>query len=252
MQNIHGNLFYKKINNLYAQIIAEKNPQDKRNLEQKLIVEVWNQTKRKNKNAPETEWELHADIVTATIKKCLAPDSKFDRTKSTFSQYLLKSIKKNINKAIKNENKKKSKDTPLEQQNDNGESYFLPDIITHTNPEIMITEIQKVLMIEELRDDFNKIENAFLQEKENQAAKSTFITRDIIYILKKQASDLLKDEKIFLLGNKYSFLEKKLWNNYFFVSDELPTQELLAASMGIKKSNASKMISRFYQRLKNF
>ena len=56
-------------------------------------------------------------------------------------------------------------------------------------------------------------------------------------------------EKIIALEKQFSFLNKKIWQD-FFSEKELPTQEMIAAVFGCSKSNASKMMSRFYERLK--
>ena len=70
------------------------------------------------------------------------------------------------------------------------------------------------------------------------------------YILKKSAIELQKDERVFGLAKNFSFINKELWIKYFYNNNKLITEERLAESMGIKKSNASKMMSRFYERLR--
>ena len=237
-------IFYNKINKLYEELVNEKNPQDKRNLRQELIETVWKTTR-------DTVWKKYADIVTETIINCISEKSKYDKSKGSFSNYMLRAIQRNVNKEITNDRQIKKRETPIERQNEDGDDYYITDYAElSANTVRPLTGIQKIHTIDELKEDFSRIETALAAEQENQKEKSTFVTRDILYILKKSAIELQKDERVFGLAKNFSFINKELWIKYFYNNNKLITEERLAESMGIKKSNASKMMSRFYERLR--
>lgn len=248
-QNQSGN-FYSVINSLYAKFIAEKNPQDKLNIQKKIIVEVWKNTKRKSEDKEETSWEQHADTVTQTIMTCLSDSSKYDSSKRAFSNFLLGAIANNVNAEIKNYKKQTINDIPLEQEDKNGKSFFITDIAPQSvDTPLHITDIQKLLTVDEIRDDLSKIEKIMKSEKNNRKKIAAFLTRDILYYLKKGARELLKTQEVYNLVSEFDFLDEKIWSDYYFNIDELPPREVLAASMEINKKTAGQWMSRFRKQL---
>ena len=236
--------FYKSINSLYQQYQEEKTSDDKRDRQQELILKIWNKV---------PSWQQYPDDVVATVQKCMGPDSKFDSSKGTFSQYLLSSISYNINQLIKKEESQDNNEIELEKQNKkNGETFFLLDTAS-TSPdyEQKLTDIQIILTADVLREELQTIQEALLLEKENQTCKASLMTLEILYKLKKDAVQLITD-KIYYLAAEFDFIDKELWERYFFDLDNLPDQDELAKKLKILPNTASQMFKRFKERLHKF
>ena len=246
--------FYSIINNLYSQFTAETNPQDKLNIQKKIIVEVWKNTKdkkvwKKRKDKKDT-WGHYSDVVTQTIIDCLSEKSKYNSSKAEFSKYLLVAIKYNVRAENKKKENKIKRNTHLELENQNKESYFITDIAPQSvDTPLHLTDIQKLLTIEDIRDDLSRIEEIMNCEKNNRKEIAAFLTRDILYYLKKGGAELLKTKEVYNLISEFDFLDEKIWSAYYFNIDELPPREVLAASMEINKKTAGQWMSRFRKRL---
>ncbi len=230
--------FYEKINELYAEISGNSggNSTVKKELAEFLF-----------KNNP--KWAKYPVQLLETLDYCL---SNYDSSRGDFSNMLTfmlhQKIGKTDNEKKNDEQNRRYNEIPLEKQNSDGEYIYITDQAPPT--ELHLSEIQKIITIQDFRDTFEKIDKALKQEEENQKAKALLATREILYILKKQGYELLNDPRVFELGKTFNFSNNNIWNNFFYDIDNLPTKEILAASMGIKKSNATKMMSRFYERLK--
>ena len=273
--------FYTTINDLYAQFIAETNPQDKLIIQQKLIVEVYKNTLYKKEDSENDEedteiceednktceednendkgemderlgsWGLHADIVAQTIVNCLSENSKYDSSKGEFSNYLLIAIKNNVNAEIKKQNNKTKKNTPLEQKNENEESYFITDIVEQSvDTPLHLTDIHIILTLDDIREDLHIIDNLLKEEKNNREQKATIITRDILDKLHNEAFELLDSPELYGYINEMRCLDKKLWQDYFYNLEDLPSRVMLAARMEIPKKRADQWAHRFKVALK--
>ena len=250
--------FYTTINDLYAQFIAETNPQDKLIIQQKLIVTVWKTTKDKRvwKHSEEKEdrkdkWGHYADIVTQTIMDCLSEKSKYNSKKAKFSNYLLKSIKHNVKAESKKKYDKAKRNIPLKQKNENEESYFIPDIVKPSvNTSLHLTDIQKILTLDDIREDLHIIDNLLKEENNNREQKATIITRDLLDKLHDEAFELLDSPELYGYINEMRCLDKKLWQDYFYNLEDLPSRVMLAARMEIPKKRADQWAHRFKVALK--
>ena len=231
--------FYNKINELYKEIAAQPEGNSstvKKELAEFLFV-----------NNP--KWAKYPVQLLETLDYCL---SNYDSSRGNFSNMLTFMLHQKIGNTETaekiNEQKRLYNEVPLEKRNADGDYIY----ITDQKPllEIHLTEIQKLFTLQDLQDTFEKIDKALKEEEENQKAKSLLATREILYILKKQGYELLQDPRVFELGRSFDFSNNHIWNTFFYDIENLPTKEVLAASLGIKKSNATKMMTRFYERLK--
>ena len=244
MEQDNSPSFYDKINSLYDEIAAGMEKTGQATKERKALAEY---ILVKNK-----KWAKYPVEVLETLDSCL---EKYDKSRP-FSNYLTSSLSlkirsTEIDEEQKNEEEDK-REIPFLRKNDEGDVYAVTDI----EPPALkhLTDIQKIDIIDDFKNVLDLIQAALNEEKENRIEKARFVTRDILYIISNKGYELLEELKDSCLPKHYSFLDTTLWNNFFNNTGDyekgLPTQELLAASMGIKKSNASKMLSRFYERLK--
>ena len=221
--------FYSLINNLYALFTAETNPKDKETIKEKLIVEVWKNTKEYTieETSEDTEkriitnWSRHADTVIQTITDLLSENSPYDSSKGAFSNYLLTSIKNNVNAEVNKEKNQEERELPI------NEVSKAKDSDTH------LTDIQKILTIDDIREDLQMINDEVKKLKHNQKETATIITRDILYQLQKYAFELLDSTELFTLIREMDCLDKQLWKNHFYNFNKLPTRVDLAREMEI-------------------
>ncbi len=231
--------FYEKIDELYKEIADQ--PEENSSTGKKELAEFLFVNNKK--------WAKYPVQLLETLNYCL---SHYDSSRGAFSNMLTFMLHQKIGNTEtdekKDEQKRRYNEIPIEKQNSDGDYIFITDQAPPT--EHHLTDIEKLLTIDDLQNTFEKIDKTLKEEEENQMAKSLLATREILYILKKQSYELLKDPRVFELGKAFDFSNNHIWNTFFYDIDNLPTKEVLAASMGIKKSNASKMMTRFYERLK--
>ena len=230
--------FYEKINDLYADIAGNTGGSSnvKKELAEFLFI-----------NNP--KWAKHPVQLLETLDYCL---SHYDSSRGAFSNMLTFMLRQKIENEksaeVSEEQNRLYNEIPIEKVDNNGDYIFITD--REPLAEHHLSDIEKIISIDELQDTFFKLDKALKKEEENQKAKSLLATREILYILKTQAKELLNDPRVFELGKAFDFSNNNIWNTFFYNIDNLPTKVVLAASMGIKKSNATKMMNRFYERLK--
>ena len=247
MQENEKDKYFKDINDLYSKFLAESNPSDKRIYEQKIIVKIWEKHRIKFdesdccKEDREDAWGFYADIITETIKKCLSTDSKYDSSKSSFSNYVLKSIRNEINEEKKRRYKRSEKDIQLQQENKNGEIYFITDYVDISpDAEQYLTGTEKI-PIDKVKDRLRKAENLLSKEKDSDI-KAALFTRDFLALIKEKIFD---QEKLISLNKEFKFLNsigssgKSLWQDFFY-NHKLYTIEEIANLYSWSKSNARK------------
>ena len=231
--------FYEKIDELYKEIADQ--PEENSSTGKKELAEFLFVNNKK--------WAKYPVQLLETLNYCL---SHYDSSRGNFSNMLTFMLHQKIGKEETaeqiNEQNRHYHEIPLEKENKEGNYSFITD--KKPLAEYHLSDIEKLLTIDDLQNTFEKIDKTLKEEEENQMAKSLLATREILYILKKQSYELLKDPRVFELGKAFDFSNNHIWNTFFYDIDNLPTKEVLAASMGIKKSNASKMMTRFYERLK--
>jgi hypothetical protein len=231
--------FYTKINDLYKEI-AEQSEENSSTVKKELAEFLFVNNKK---------WAKYPVQLLETLNYCY---EHYDSSRGSFSNMLTFMLHQKIGNTETaekiNEQKRHYHEIPIEKQNSDGDYIYITDKAPPT--ELHLSEIQKIITIQDIRDTFEKIDKALKEEKENQKAKSLLATREILCILQKQGYELLQDPRVFELGKAFDFSNNHIWNTFFYDIENLPTKEVLAASLGIKKSNATKMMTRFYERLK--
>lgn len=249
MQENEKDKYFKDINDLYSKFLAESNPSDKRIYEQKIIVKIWEKHKcveepawSENQKSKKKNWGLYADIITETIKNCLSPDSNFDSSKGSFSNYVLGAIKRNIKKEINKKNAHSEKDIQLQQENHNGGLYFLADFI-ELSPDTkrQLSDTEKINIMNETKDLLRKAENLLSTEKDSDI-KAALFTRDILESI---YTNNYYPENLVSLSSEFKFLNRigpkgnSLWEDFFY-DHNLYTEEEIANLYSWSKSNARK------------
>lgn len=240
--------FEKKINATFLEISETDNEQEKRNLIVKLTGLVWKELM--------DSWSKSYNIqsfsveITECVKACVKNFSKNQNTE--FSHYLFKALKNELRRAIKKENEKSNKqkkdEVSIYSTDENGNEFLLTDFIKNKNPHSFESHI---FMIEEFKEALRLIQKAINEEKKLKDITAAIITQNILEILDKNKGIIETPDEIKSFTKEFSFLNKNIWNN-FFNEQELPSQEVVAASFNCKKENASKIKSRFFEKLKKF
>lgn len=242
------NGFLEKINRIHAQIQQEQNPLEKKNLSQKLIVEVW-----KELNVSwSKKYQLENDVICETVQNCL---KKFDEEKGLiFSRYLLAALKQELKNTAKKEEEKMKKESSLESMDDENDDSNLMDILSAKTNRIPNGE-ERVVTLDNLERVFKICDKAIRAEYDNKklAAKtirleSSLLTLNLLEQLDKNKFYGLENE-VMGFCEKYSFVDKKVWMN-FFKDKELLKQNFVASKQGFKNDRASKIMSEFHKRLK--
>lgn len=244
--NSSSKIFYSKINSIFSEIQETSNPQEKSNLIRKLTIIIWNELNAnwsRKYNIEEYALEITNCIIQCT--KLFAKEKGYE-----FSNYVIAALKNELKNARKKENSYSENQIPIVFNNEKNEENYITDFFSvSVNYKKNISDEEKYFIFEELKQSLKILDSAIQKEKENKELKSAFITKDILTQLDKKNFLEIDLEKIIALEKQFSFLNKKIWHN-FFSERELPTQEMIAAVFGCSKSNASKMMSRFYERLK--
>ena len=186
------------------------------------------------------------------VQTCALPISKlFAKEKGReFSNYVIAALKNELKNTRKKEKSYSKNQIPIVSCNEKDEENYITDFFPlSVNYKKNISDEEKYFIFEELKQSLKILNSAIQKEKENKELKSAFITKDVLTQLDKKNFLEIDLEKIIALEKQFSFLNKKIWQD-FFSEKELPTQEMIAAVFGCSKSNASKMMSRFYERLK--
>ncbi len=244
--------FSDKIDEIFSEIQTTCNQQEKKILAQKLIVEVW---KELNKNwTKKYAVEEYSLEITETIKNCA---NKFDASKGkNFSHYLIAALSRELKNAERKETSCTSKNISihcdLKDENNNTFSTLITDFLAlSADTKQDLTDEEKTDLLEEIKSDLKQLNYGLSKEHDNIDIKSALLTQQILYHLNKRNFCGIDVNRFFALYKDFDFLlNKTLWFN-FFIKNELPTQEEVAIALNCKKSNASKMMSRFYKRLKN-
>ena len=231
--------FYTKINDLYKEI-AEPSEENSSTVKKELAEFLFVNNKK---------WAKYPVQLLETLNYCY---EHYDSSRGSFSNMLTFMLRQKIDKAATaeqiNEQKRHYNEIPLEKEDEEGNYRFITD--KKPLAEHHLSDIEKMFTIDDLQDTFLKLDKALKLEEENQKAKALLATREILCILQKQGYELLQDPRVFELGKAFDFSNNHIWNTFFYDIENLPTKEVLAASLGIKKSNATKMMTRFYERLK--
>lgn len=251
MQKNNKDTYYKVINELYSKFLAESNPQDKRIYEQKIIVKIWEKHRIKRdgsddwKEDTEDSWGFFADVITETIKNCLSSKSTFDMSKGYFSNYVLSAISKEINKEIKKQHEQSKEVIQLQQEDTNGEAYFLADFIDLSpDAEQQLTVTEKIQIMDEIKNFLRKAESLLSTEKDSDI-KAALFTRDILEIIYKNN---YYPVNLISLSSEFKFLNcigpsgKSLWVDFFY-EHNLYTEKEIANLYSWSKSNAKKRMS---------
>ena len=244
--NSSSKIFYSKINSIFSEIQEISNPQEKNNLIRKLTIIIWNELN--------TSWNRKYNIeeYALEITNCIIQCTKlFAKEKGReFSIYVIAALKNELKNTRKKEKSYSKNQIPIVSCNEKDEENYITDFFPlSVNYKKNISDEEKYFIFEELKQSLKILNSAIQKEKENKKLKSAFITKDVLTQLDKKNFLEIDLEKIIALEKQFSFLNKKIWQN-FFSEKELPTQEMIAAVFGCSKSNASKMMSRFYERLK--
>ena len=252
MSQKDSSTFSNKIDEIFSEIQTTYNQQERKILAQKLIVEVW---KELNKNwTKKYAVEEYSLEITETIKNCT---KGFDASKGKkFSHYLLTALSRELKNAERKEASCTSKNIPihcdLKDENNNTYATLITDFLAlSADTKQNLTDEEKIDLLEEIKSDLKHLSYGLSKEHENIDIKSALLTQQILYHLNKRNFCGIETDRFFALYKDFDFLlNKTLWVN-FFKNNELPTQEEVAIALKCKKSNASKMMSRFYKRLKN-
>mgnify|MGYP003429460766 CR=1 FL=1 len=232
--NSSSKIFYSKINSIFSEIQETSNPQEKNKLNTS-----WN----RKYNIEEYALEITNCIIQCT--KLFAKEKGRE-----FSNYVIAALKNELKNTRKKEKSYSKNQIPIVSCNEKDEENYITDFFPlSVNYKKNISDEEKYFIFEELKQSLKILNSAIQKEKENKKLKSAFITKDVLTQLDKKNFLEIDLEKIIALEKQFSFLNKKIWQN-FFSEKELPTQEMIAAVFGCSKSNASKMMSRFYERLK--
>lgn len=240
----------KKINEIHSQIQAAKNPQERKTLSGKLLVEVWNELNASwSKKYQLEDYSLE---ITETVKKCL---EKFDEKKGgDFSHYLLAALRQELKNAVKEEEMKSKRESSFESMDDENDESNLMDILSAKNNRIPNGELHAI-NLDSLERDFKICDETIRAEYDNKKIapktiklESSLLTLNLLEQLDKDKFYGLENE-VMGFCEKYSFVDKKVWMN-FFKDKELLKQNFVASKQGFKKDRASKIMSEFYKRLK--
>ncbi|MCR4626401.1 MAG: hypothetical protein K5640_02010 [Treponema sp.] len=245
--------FYYKINSLFAEIQQETNPLDRKNRCKKLIDEVWRELSAKWKSYKIEEYTVE---ITTTVTNCLK-NYKSEKGKA-FSNYLLSALKFELKNAeLKTERKeeiRRSKETPFEIVDEDGDPVPVTDI---AKPDFFynLESFERMDFIDKIKSVLANLQAAFTpkeQAKENYKIIRAIVTSDFLEdfddFRKKTNLNLeLQYDDVFNLHKEFSFIDKKVWTN-FFEKHLAASRAVIAAAWHKTNDYVKNTVERFYER----
>ena len=206
--------FYKNINTHYKNFIEETNAIDRQHAVQALIDEIL-------KYHRNDSWSQHPEIIIDTVGELLSENTPYNSSKGEFSNYLLISLKNNISAEEIKFQKQAENELSLYNQDDEGNVYLETDVSSlNVNERKIITDVERFLDLEYYRCYLSKIQEAFDLErplkKNNYYKRRVLATGDFLDQFNDHTYGA-KSEDIFHLHEEFSFIEKKIWYDYFIV-----------------------------------
>ena len=206
--------FYKNINTHYKNFIEETNAIDRLHAVQALIDEIL-------KYHRNDSWSQHPEIIIDTVGELLSENTPYNSSKGEFSNYLLISLRNNISAEEIKFQKQAENELSLYNQDDEGNAYLETDVSSlNVNERKIITDVERFLDLEYYRCYLSKIQEAFDLErplkKNNYYKRRVLATGDFLDQFNDHTYGA-KSEDIFHLHEEFSFIEKKVWYDYFIV-----------------------------------
>ena len=208
--------FFNNINTHYKNYIEETIYIDKQHAVQALIDEILREHR-------DDSWSKHPDIIIDTVGELLSEKSSYDSSKGDFSNYLLTALKNNINAEEEKLEREDENEVSLYKQDEKGNSYLETAISSLSIKErTQITDVERFLDLEYYREYLSKVQEAFDKErplkKNNYFKRRIYATADFLNSFEGHSYGV-SSEDLFHLHEEFSFIEKKIWYDYFIVHD---------------------------------